>query len=363
MRSVRRALLFYIFANSPSHGLLALCMLRFTSHGIYCEVGDFYIDPWRPVDRAVITHAHADHSRWGMKHYLAHHDSLPVMRHRLGEISAEGLAYGEVRVINGVKLSLYPAGHIIGSAQVRVEHKGEIWVASGDYNTRPDAACTPFEPVKCNHFITESTFGLPVFHWKSDAVIFEEIMDWWRHCRAQGKNAVLFAYSLGKAQRILNGLPDLLGPVACHAAVENTNEVLREAGHAIRPTIRVEREHKKGDFQGALIIAPPGADGSAWLKRFGPHETAFASGWMQVRGTRRRRNMDRGFVLSDHADWDGLLAAVHATGAEHVHVTHGYSSIFSAYLAELGLDAQAVGTRYGEDEDGDDSNKSGEEEA
>lgn len=336
-------------------------MLHFSPHGIYCEAGDFYIDPWRPVDRAVITHAHADHSRWGMKHYLAHHDSLPVMRHRLGEISAEGMAYGEQRVINGVKVSLHPAGHIVGSAQVRVEYKGEVWVASGDYNTQVVAGCVPFEPVSCHQFITESTFGLPVFHWKSDEVVFAEILEWWKRCREQGKNAVLFAYSLGKAQRILNGLPDVLGPIGCHAAVENTNEVLRAAGHAIRPTIRVEREHKKGDFEGALIIAPPGADGSAWLKRFGPHETAFASGWMQLRGTRRRRNMDRGFVLSDHADWDGLLSAVKATGAEEVHVTHGYSAIFSAYLSELGYKAQAVETHYGEEEDADDNTATGED--
>ncbi len=326
-------------------------MLTFHPSGIYCAAGDFFIDPWRPVDRAVITHAHSDHSRWGMKHYLAHNDSLPVMRHRLGDISVEGMAYGEVRQINGVKVSLHPAGHIIGSAQVRVEHRGEVWVVSGDYKTTPDATCTPFEPVKCHQFITESTFGLPVFHWQDEGEVFNAINAWWARCRADGKNAVLYAYSLGKAQRLIKGVDAGIGPIVCHGAVENTNAVLREAGMELPPTIRAVREHKKGDFTGALIIAPPSADGSAWLKRFAPYETAFASGWMQLRGTRRRRNMDRGFVLSDHADWLGLLSAVEATEAEHIHVTHGYSEIFAAYLREKGRNASVVTTEYGTDDD------------
>lgn len=326
-------------------------MLTFHPSGIYCPQGDFFIDPWRPVDRAVITHAHSDHSRWGMKHYLAHHDSLPVMRHRLGEISAEGMAYGEVRHINGVKVSLHPAGHIIGSAQVRVEYRDEIWVVSGDYKTTPDATCAPFEPVKCHQFITESTFGLPVFHWQDEREIFADINTWWARCRADGKNAVIYAYSLGKAQRIIAGVDAGIGPIVCHGAVENTNEVLRVGGMQLPPTIRAVRDHKKGDFTGALIIAPPSADGSPWLKRFAPYETAFASGWMQMRGTRRRRNMDRGFVLSDHADWPGLLSAIEATEAEHIHVTHGYSEIFAAYLREQGRSASVVTTEYGTDDD------------
>ncbi len=326
-------------------------MLKFTGNGIYCEPGDFYIDPWRSVERAVVTHAHSDHSRWGMKHYLAHHDSLPVMRLRLGEIKAEGLHYGEVRSINGVKVSLHPAGHIIGSSQVRIEHKGEVWVVSGDYKTTPDKTCAAFEPVKCHHFITESTFGLPVFFWKDEQQVFAEINAWWQKCRDEGKNAVIYAYSLGKAQRILAGVDASIGPLVCHGAVENTNDVLREGGMQLPVTIRAEREHTKGTFKGALIVAPPSADGSAWLKRFEPYETAFASGWMQVRGTRRRRNMDRGFVLSDHADWPGLLSAIEATEAENIYVTHGYTDHFATYLNELGYNACTVKTEYGTDDD------------
>lgn len=328
-------------------------MMLLTLHpsGIYCPEGDFFIDPWRPVDRAIITHAHSDHSRWGMKHYLAHHDSVPVMRYRLGDVSAEGLAYGATRHINGVRVSLHPAGHIIGSAQVRVEHRGEVWVVSGDYKTLPDATCVPFEPVQCHHFITESTFGLPVFHWQPDEVVFAEINAWWARCRADGKNAVIFAYSLGKAQRLIKGVDASIGPIVCHGAVENTNEVLRQSGMVLPPTLRALREHKKEDFTGALIIAPPSADGSAWLKRFTPYESAFASGWMQLRGTRRRRNIDRGFVLSDHADWPGLRSAIAATGAHHIHVTHGYSELFSAFLNEQGYTASVLKTEFGSHDD------------
>ncbi len=330
---------------------MSLMLLSFHSSGIYCEAGDFFIDPWRPVDRAIITHAHSDHARWGMKHYLAHRDSLPIMRHRLGEIDIQGMHYGAPVRINGVTVSLHPAGHIIGSSQVRVEHKGEVWVVSGDYKTTTDATCTPFEPISCHHFITESTFGLPVFHWEHEQAVYDAINAWWRNCQDEGKNAVLFAYSLGKAQRILRGVDGSIGPIVCHGAVENTNAVLRQAGMVLPPTIHAVREHQKGHFRGALILAPPSANGTSWMKRFQPFETGFASGWMQLRGARRRRNFDRGFVLSDHADWPGLLQAIEATGASNIHVTHGYTELFAAYLNEIGYNASAVRTEFGTQEE------------
>jgi putative mRNA 3-end processing factor len=326
-------------------------LLAFHAKGIYCAEGDFYIDPWQPVDRAIITHAHSDHARTGMKAYLAHHDALPVLRYRLGaNIAIQGLAYNENTTINGVKVSLHPAGHIIGSAQVRVEFKGEIWVVSGDYKTTPDRTCQAFEPVACHHFVTESTFGLPVFHWPNENQVFDDINAWWLKCKEERKSAVIFAYSLGKAQRIIQGLDQGIGSIFCHGAIENTNAVIRSQGIALNATHRTLPEHTKTDFQGALIIAPPGANTTAWMKRFGDHETGFASGWMQVRGMRRRQNFDRGFVLSDHADWKGLLAAVKATKAEHVHVTHGYSDIFARYLNEQGIAASPVVTAYGQED-------------
>ncbi len=327
-------------------------LLVFRPEGIYCPAGDFYIDPWKPVHKAVITHAHADHSRGGMKAYLAHHDSIPVMRHRLGsDIKVQGAGYGEVIRINDVEVSLHPAGHIIGSAQVRVARHDEVWVVSGDYKTGPDHSCAPFEPVRCHHFITESTFGLPVFKWKPQEEVFDEINRWWSQTQAEGKTALILAYSLGKAQRILQSVDSTIGPVFTHGAVENVNQVLRQAKHTLKPTTRITRETNSDELKGALVIAPPSALGTSWTKRLGDFSSAVASGWMQVRGMRRRRNADRGFVLSDHADWPGLNEAIEATGAEHIHVTHGYTGIFSNWLKEKGYNATVVETEYGGEED------------
>ena len=315
-------------------------LLQFNKSGIYCARAKVYIDPWRPVDKAIITHAHADHARWGMKHYLAHHDSIPVMRLRLGQdISVQGLAYGEKIVVNGVEFSLHPAGHIPGSTQVRVAYKEEIWVVSGDYKTESDGLSTPFEPVKCNTFITECTFGLPVYHWKPQAELFNELNGWWEQNQQNGLTTFITAYSLGKAQRVLCNVDTSIGKIYTHGAVENTNEALRSAGITLPETLRVTADMTKKDFKGALVIAPPSALNSPWMKKFKPHSLGIASGWMQLRGTRRRRAADRGFALSDHADWNGLLAAVKATEAQTVITTHGYTNVFSRYLNEIGINA------------------------
>jgi len=326
-------------------------LLTFTEKGIYCAQADVYIDPWKPVDNALITHAHSDHARWGMKHYLAHQDSLGVLRLRLGEdIKVEGVAYGEKRFINGVEISFHPAGHIIGSAQIRLSYKGEIWVVSGDYKTEDDGLTVPFEPVKCQHFITESTFGLPVYRWKPQAEVMAEINNWWAQNADNGKVTLLAGYSLGKAQRLLQGLDTSIGPIFTHGAIAKTHEVLEAQGVPLNPTQLViaqgPHKHTKKDFQRALVMAPPGAIGSAWSKRFQPFSLGIASGWMSLRGARRRRAADRGFILSDHADWDGLNAAVKATGAEQVYVTHGYSNLFSRWLNEQGISAQPIETQF-----------------
>lgn len=328
-----------------------MSLIRFTKKGIYCEQGDFYIDPWRPVDKAVITHAHADHSRYGMKHYLTHTLSAPVMKHRLGNtIDVQTASYGEVIDMNGVKVSLHPAGHIIGSAQVRIEHKGEVWVISGDYKLENDGVCTPFEPVKCDHFLTESTFGLPVFRWQAQADVMQQINEWWKSNAERGVCSVICAYALGKAQRIINHVDQEIGPIFTHGAVENTNEVLRANGAFVAPTTLVSDQFSKKDYSKALVVATPSALGTSWLKRFGTHQTAMASGWMMMRGTRRRRNVDRGFVLSDHADWDELNTAVKASEAQNVYVTHGYANVYSKYLSENGWNAQVVETEFEGDE-------------
>ncbi len=324
-------------------------IITFTQQGIYCPAGDFYIDPWKPVDRALITHGHADHARPGMGSYLATHLALPVMRHRLGDIRAEGVNYGEMRTIRDARVSFHPAGHVPGSAQIRIEVAGEIWVASGDYKVVDDGLSDPFEPVKCHHFITESTFGLPVFRWPDQDAVARDLNTWWRGCAEAGKTAFLGAYSLGKAQRLMAMLDPSIGPILTHTAVENTNVVLRNQGIYLADTVHVTPELDPKQYPGALVLSPPSAQGSTWARRFGAQETAFASGWMALRGIRRRRTGDRGFVISDHADWAGLLWAIKQTEAENIYVTHGYTDILTRYLNENGWNAKVVPTQFDSD--------------
>jgi putative mRNA 3-end processing factor len=319
--------------------------------GLYCPAGGFYIDPWRPVERAVITHAHADHARAGHTRYLTAQAGLGVLLSRLPGIAVQGVPYGTSIDLNGVRVSLHPAGHVLGSAQVRVEHAGRVWVASGDYKIEADPTCAPFEPVQCDTFITESTFGLPIYRWEPPQAVFDGIDAWWRHNAAQGRASVLFCYSFGKAQRVLASVDRGIGPIFCHGAIEPLNRAYRDAGVDL-PATRLVSEIPAGDktaFQQALIVAPPSAQGSTWMRRFGDYSDAFASGWMRLRGARRRRGVDRGFVLSDHADWPGLQHAIGATGATRVIVTHGQIEPMVRWLAEQGLDAGAFATEYGDE--------------
>lgn len=320
--------------------------------GLYCPPGDFYIDPWKPVERAVITHGHGDHARTGNGHYLAAAAGAGILRARLGDIRLQTLDYGERLEHGGVTLSLHPAGHVLGSAQVRLEYRGEVWVASGDYKTEADGTCAPFEPVRCHCFITESTFGLPIYRWQPQAALFAEIDAWWRANQAAGRASVLFCYAFGKAQRILHGIDASIGPILVHGAMEPLNRVYREAGVAL-PQTRYAGDIARNDplLRQALVMAPPSAGGSTWMRRFGDYSDAFASGWMMLRGTRRRRGVDRGFVLSDHADWPGLLWAIEQSGAERVFVTHGSVNVLVRYLREQGLDAQAFSTEYGDEDE------------
>lgn len=324
-------------------------LLSFTDRGIFCAEGGFYIDPWRPVDRALITHGHSDHARWGHGHYLCTHQALPVMRHRLGDIRAEGIGYGERRQIGGVEVSFHPAGHVPGSAQIRVARGGEVWVVSGDYKVEADGLSEPFEPVACHSFISECTFGLPLFRWQPQAVIAEQLANWWHTNAAEGRASILAAYGLGKAQRLMTLLPQA-GPILTHGAVEETTRILRDQGYPLPATTRVVAGMDAKSHPGALIIAPPSALGTAWARRFGPSAEAFASGWMALRGIRRRRGLGTGFVISDHADWPGLNAAIRATGAERVFVTHGYTTPFRRWLEEQGYEAGIVQTEFGGEE-------------
>lgn len=321
-------------------------VLTFTDRGIYCPAGDFYIDPWKPVPRALITHAHSDHARPGMGHYLATDGTAPVMRHRLGDIRLETINYGQERKIADALVSFYPAGHVPGSAQIKVTVKGETWVVSGDYKTVADGMSAPFEPIRCHAFITECTFGLPIFSWTTQNVLAAEINRWWAANAAAGRTSILGAYALGKAQRLLTTVDPAIGPILTHGAVENTNQVMRDQGIALPDTTLVTAETTHKTHPGALVLATPSALNTSWAKRFGAASTAFASGWMALRGVRRRRSADRGFIMSDHADWAGLNAAIAATGAEKIFVTHGYTSAFQRWLTDKGFDAHVVSTDY-----------------
>ena len=318
--------------------------------GLYCPPGDFFIDPWQPVAHALVTHAHGDHLRMGHGRYLTAEAGRHVVTARVGPVDLQTLSYGEALTHNGVTISFHPAGHVLGSAQIRLEHGGQVWVVSGDYKTGPDATCAPFEPVRCDVFVTESTFGLPVFRWAPQQDVFGGINDWWRQNAAAGRASIVYAYSFGKAQRVLSGLDPEVGPIVVHGAVATMDAAYRQSGVALPPT-RSVLETSAEDLRRSLVVAPPSAQGSAWTKRFGDHSDAFASGWMLLRGARRRRNVDRGFILSDHADWPGLLEAIAATGAPRVIVTHGYVDPLVRYLRESGLESGSFKTEYGDDED------------
>jgi len=325
-------------------------LLRTDDCGLFCEAGGFHVDPWKGVERAVISHGHGDHARWGSRAYLAAAPSVPILRRRLGEEARiEGVPFGERVRMGEVTVSFHPAGHILGSAQVRVERGGEVWVFSGDYKRDADPTCEEFETVPCHTFITEATFALPIYRWRPAAEEAREVLAWWEANREAGRASVLFCYALGKAQRLLGELARITDPgrtVFVHGAVEPLNECYRQAGVRMLPTRPVADTTRGQSFAGELVLAPPSAGGSPWMRRFGNAGTAFASGWMRVRGTRRRRGVDRGFVISDHADWPDLLRTIAETGAERVLTTHGYSDSLARYLRERGLQAGTLATPF-----------------
>jgi putative mRNA 3-end processing factor len=321
-------------------------VLEITERGLYCPAGDFYIDPWTDVERAVITHAHSDHARIGSRSYLAALPGERVLRARLGdEASIRFIPYGERITIGDAAISLHPAGHILGSAQIRIESRGEVWVVSGDYKTQSDPTCAPFEAIPCHGFVTEATFALPIYRWRSPGEVFGEINLWWKQNRDQGKASILYAYPLGKAQRILAGIDSTIGPILTHGSVERLTAEYRASGVALPPTQHAMSAPKKL-FAEALILAPPMSNGNPWLRRFGDQSSAMASGWMRVRGARRRRSIDRGFVLSDHADWPALLATIAVTEAETIWATHGHTGPLVRWLQESGKNARGVVTHF-----------------
>jgi putative mRNA 3-end processing factor len=323
-------------------------LLQHTDRGLYCPAGDFYIDPWQPVQRAVITHAHSDHARWGSESYLTAEPGRDVLGRRLGDdVHIETLPYGVVKEINGVRVSLHPAGHILGSAQIRMEQRGRVAVVTGDYKTDvADTTCAPFEPLRCHLLVSECTFGLPIYRWRPQAEVITQIHAWWRASQEQRRTAVLQAYSLGKAQRILAALDLSIGPILVHGAVEALLPAYQAAGVRLPDVPRADFTNARATRGKALVIAPPGSTASPWIRKFGPVSTALASGWMQIRGTRRRKAVDRGFALSDHADWRALNDTIAASGAEEVWLTHGSTGPMTRWLVERGVNARSIVTQF-----------------
>ena len=322
-------------------------LIELRPEGLYCPAGDFHIDPWRPVRRAVITHGHSDHARSGMGEYHAAAEGAGILRWRLGEIPLVEHAYGEHFDLGGVRVSLHSAGHVLGSAQVRIEQGERVWVASGDYKRQPDPTCAAFEVVPCDTFVTEATFALPVYRWNDTAAVAGEILAWQAECAARGVAAVLLCYALGKAQRLLAELGRLgAQKLWLHGAMVPGVEAYRAAGVALPDTRAVSDVNKREDSAGALVFAPPSAAGTPWLRRFRGAELAFASGWMRVRGNRRRRGIERGFVVSDHADWPGLLQTVAECGARRVIATHGEPTALIRHLREQGVQADTFATPF-----------------
>lgn len=326
-------------------------LLEPTPEGLWCEAGGFHVDPWRPVPLAVVTHAHADHATPGCGRYLASQNTLEVMRARFDrDLEGTPIDWGVPVDLGRCRVSLHPAGHVLGSAQVRIEHNDEVWCATGDYKCEPDPSCEPFECVPCDTLLTESTFGLPIYRWSSPERVFASINDWWRTNAARGRTTVLLAYAFGKAQRILAGLDASIGPIGIHASLAGPTEVYRADGRPIPKVLRAGPATAAELAGAGLVVCPPSASGTPWIRRFaGPDglRLGFVSGWMQVRGRRRWQSVDRGFVLSDHADWDGLLRTVRASGARRVGVTHGSTAVLARYLREsMGLETFEVPTRY-----------------
>lgn len=326
-------------------------LVKFTKKGIYCIPGKFYLDPWLPVDYAIISHGHADHARNGMKYYLCQTDSKAILKHRLGaDIQIESLNYNEPRTVNGVQVSFHPAGHVIGSAQIRLEYKGFVVVFTGDYKVKNDHLTIPFEPIKCHEFITESTFGLPIYNWLPEAQLQKQMQDWVLKNQSHNRTSVFLGYSLGKAQRIMK-LMEGVDKMYVHSAIHNLNKAIEGTGIPLPQTKLLNYDFKKEDLQNKIVIMPPGLLGSKLLKKIPNAATAICSGWMQIRGNRRWQAVDAGFAVSDHADWNGLLSAVKASEAEKVYVTHGSQATFSKYLNEIGIPSAEVKTEYGSDED------------
>ncbi len=317
-------------------------LLEYTARGFYCAQADVYIDPHKPVTKAIITHGHSDHAIIGHRYYLCTPLTSAIIKFRLGSfIQVQDVAWGESVYINQVRFSFHPAGHIPGSAQVRVEYKNEVWVVTGDYKTEVDQISGSYELLKCNTLITETTFALPIYQWKPQAHIVEDILGWYQSNLKLGKSTVLLAYALGKSQRLIANIPHEI-PVFVHGTIDNTNEVMRATGLKLRPSIKVSSRVSKKDIQKGITIAPASVLNTSWIRSLQDPITAYVSGWMSINGNRKKQAADHGFALSDHVDWNALNEVVFNCGADQIWLMHGYTQDYARWLSTKGKSTYCI---------------------
>lgn len=316
-------------------------LLEFTSKGIYCEKGNFYIDPSVGVEYALVTHAHSDHARRGSKHYLAHKYTAEILKLRLSKkIVIQSLDYGKEIDIKGVKVTFFPSGHVIGSAQIRVSYANEVWIVAGDYKLEADNISDQFEHIKCTHFVTESTFAKPEYSWNPQDIVMNEINNWWQRNSNSSVTSVISAYSLGKSQRLLKNIDSSIGKIVVHDSIDETNSIFRNLGFKLPITYKFD-EITKEELKNALVITPSFSTLKNLGNKLDGYVMAGASGWMQNPWF-IPKSLDKGFVISDHADWNGLVKAVKETEAENIFVVHGFTTYFAKFLNSQGYNAFSV---------------------
>ena len=316
-----------------------------TRRGLYCPQGDFHIDPCQPVQTAVVTHGHGDHLRRGNARYILARPGIDIARLRLGgRPDVVAPEYGARLRLGATTISLHPAGHILGSAQVRIEYGGQVWVVSGDYKRQADPTCASLEPLECDVFVSEATFARPIYRWPPTSAVVAEIIAWWRDNRDRGVTSVLYCYALGKAQRLLAELAELTSdPVLVHASMTGLIDIYRRASVRMAATLPATTRNRR-DSPGALVLAPPSAVDSPWARRLGAHSSGFCSGWMRLKGELGRRGYDRGFIISDHADWPALVATCLETKARRILLMHGKAAALCRHLSERDVEARTLAT-------------------
>ena len=313
--------------------------------GTFCQTGNFWIDPAKPVKRALITHAHFDHISFGCEEYICSPETVSLLKERIGNnIKVKSYGYDEIFKINGIKISFHPSGHILGSSQIKLEGGNEKWLITGDFKRQRDDTCLNYQEVKTDFLICESTFALPIFNWASTNKIVDEIVDWVNE--SPNLTSILFCYSLGKAQRILNELKNKkIKKIYAHRSIKKINDIYIKQGIKLEDIAKIDKEIATKDYKGSLLLMPPSQNKANLLNRFGDYQTAFASGWMIIRALKNRSGYDKGFAISDHADWNGLIKTIKSSKAEKVFLDHGNGESLAKYLSiEENIEIQAFKT-------------------